>query len=129
MAPFLRITEVLDFDIIAIQEPWPNPYSPTTHYPNRDRYVLLYPKPIECDRIPRVYFFAHRRLNPESLDLYVESRDVIILEIALKSPNESRNYTLRIHNVYNEPKTVPATALIILSNTLSDDGRFIDSTD
>jgi hypothetical protein len=36
MASLLRDPEIDDFDIIAIQEPWTNPYTATTHHPAKD---------------------------------------------------------------------------------------------
>jgi hypothetical protein len=43
MVSLLRDPEIYDFDIIAIQEPWRNPYTATTHHPAKDRFHLCYP--------------------------------------------------------------------------------------
>jgi len=39
----LRDERIGDFDIIAIQELWRNPYFHTTHYPCSRSFHLLYP--------------------------------------------------------------------------------------
>jgi hypothetical protein len=36
MASLLRDPGIDDFDIIAIQEPWKNPYTATTHHPAKE---------------------------------------------------------------------------------------------
>jgi hypothetical protein len=43
MASLLRNLGIDDFDLIAIQEPWKNPYTATTHHPIKDRFYLCYP--------------------------------------------------------------------------------------
>ncbi|GMG55441.1 unnamed protein product [Aspergillus oryzae var. brunneus] len=42
MAQFLRDPTVLQADIIAVQEPWKNPYSDTTHHPAFGSHQLLH---------------------------------------------------------------------------------------
>lgn len=48
MADFLRNPRVLETDIIAIQEPWGNPYIETTHHPAKAKHHLVYPTSIKC---------------------------------------------------------------------------------
>jgi hypothetical protein len=43
MASLLRDPVIYDFDIIAIQESWRDPYTATTHHPVKDRFHLCYP--------------------------------------------------------------------------------------
>jgi hypothetical protein len=38
MASLLRDLGIYDFDIIAVQELWKNPYTATTHYPAKDKF-------------------------------------------------------------------------------------------
>ncbi len=42
MATLLRDERVHDFDIVAIQEPWHNPFTETTHHPTKDIFHLCY---------------------------------------------------------------------------------------
>jgi hypothetical protein len=44
MAQFMRDPMVLRAGIIAIQEPWANPYQETTHHPAKQSHQLLYPQ-------------------------------------------------------------------------------------
>ena len=47
MAFCLRDPEVKKFDVMAIQEPWLNAYTATTHHPIKDTLRLIYPGPEE----------------------------------------------------------------------------------
>lgn len=38
MATLLRDPKIVDFDILAIQEPWVNPFMDTTHQPAKDLF-------------------------------------------------------------------------------------------
>ncbi|KAJ6013173.1 hypothetical protein N7499_012214 [Penicillium canescens] len=42
-ADFLRNPRVLEADIIAVQEPWDNPYTETTHHPAKQTHELVFP--------------------------------------------------------------------------------------
>lgn len=59
MAQFMRDPEVLRADIIAIQEPWKNPFINTTHHPAKDTHELLYPV---GDERTRVCMFVSKKL-------------------------------------------------------------------
>ena len=43
MADFLAKPEVSKADIIAVQEPWENPYNDTTYHPLKQTHELLFP--------------------------------------------------------------------------------------
>jgi hypothetical protein len=44
MAGLLADERALEYDIIAIQEPWRNPFYHTTYHPVKDRFDLVYKK-------------------------------------------------------------------------------------
>ncbi|KAJ5661392.1 uncharacterized protein N7477_009008 [Penicillium maclennaniae] len=44
MAQFMRDPTVLKAGVIAIQEPWVNPFQETTHHPAKQTHQLLYPQ-------------------------------------------------------------------------------------
>jgi hypothetical protein len=44
MAEFLRNEATQQADVIAIQEPWENPYQEATHNPTNGTHQLLYPR-------------------------------------------------------------------------------------
>lgn len=62
MATFLCDPRINDYDIIAIQELWRNPFSTTTHHLAKDQFHLCYPTNEE-EGPARVCFFVNRRLN------------------------------------------------------------------
>ncbi|KAJ5710399.1 hypothetical protein N7488_004555 [Penicillium malachiteum] len=92
MAQFLRDPDVLRADVIAIQEPWKNPYQNTTHHPAKDTHELLWP---EGDERPRMCMFVSRKVARWTH--YAHSKDVQELRIDTVSAGQ-----LRIFNVYNE---------------------------
>lgn len=91
--PLLEDTRIHEFDILAIQEPWRNKYSPTSYCPSRLPFYLAYP-PLEETR---VCFYINKRLHPDSWTVTNHSEDIQTLTI--RYGEEQR--PLRIHNVYN----------------------------
>ena len=59
MASLLRDLGTYNFDIIAIQEPWKNPYTATTHHPAKDRFHLCYPM-WDTEGSARICFFVNK---------------------------------------------------------------------
>jgi hypothetical protein len=71
MADFLQRKEALVADIIALQEPWRNPFKDDTHYPAKATHHMLYPLPETTgttmeDDWARVYLFIKKVLSPGS---------------------------------------------------------------
>jgi len=62
MASFLRDPKALEYDVIAIQEPWRNPYMATTHNPISSQYYLMFPKDTR-EEPARICFFISKRLD------------------------------------------------------------------
>ncbi|GFF29182.1 hypothetical protein IFM61606_10307 [Aspergillus udagawae] len=86
MAQFLRDPKVLEADIIAIQEPWDNPFQDTTHQ-------LLYPE--QTRGRARVCLYVSRKIDPMKWKHTVHSRDCQELELHYGTG------TLRLYNIYN----------------------------
>lgn len=105
MATLLRDSQVADIDIIAIQEPWCNPYMATTHHPAKDIFHLCYPPNDEEDRSARVCFFVNKRLDHAKWHFDSHSRDVASLTIEIGSEDHTKRQ-LAICNVYNPVKSV-----------------------
>src|SRR6185312_6686783 len=63
MAQFLREEEVVSADIVAIQEPWENPFQDSTHHPLKQTHELLYPAASETGGRARVCMFVSRKLG------------------------------------------------------------------
>jgi hypothetical protein len=74
MATMLRDPKVLEYDILAIQEPWRNPFKETTHHPAKNEFHLCYPKEGE-DGPARVCLFIHKRINHTRWQFKEHSRD------------------------------------------------------
>ena len=101
MASFLRDPKVLEYDVIAIQEPWRNPYTATTHNPIASRYHLMFPKDTR-EQPARVCFFISKRLDNTRWRFDDHCQDLGSLIInATDEAGEERVVT--IHNVYNPP--------------------------
>jgi hypothetical protein len=81
MASLLRDPRIHDFDLIAIQEPWKNPYTTTTHHPVKNRFHLCYPTG-DIGGIARVCFFINKKMDQARWRFEERTRDVcsIIIE-------------------------------------------------
>jgi ribonuclease HI len=99
MATLLRDPRVHEYDIVAIQEPWWNPFADTTHHPAKDIFHLCYPKEEE-EGPARVCFFVSRRLDHRKWKFKALTRD--ICSIIINQHEEGREQQrIAIHNVYN----------------------------
>src|SRR5947207_5737535 len=80
MAPLFRDRRILDYDILAVQEPWRNPFNKsTTHHPLKDHFHLIYPK----DDKARVCFFVSKKLNTTTWTTMHMSMDLCSITIKL----------------------------------------------
>lgn len=102
MATFLRDNKVLGADVIAVQEPWRNEISDTTHQPAKATHQLLYPGKNE-QGTARVCMFISKRIDTASWSHSVVSQDYQVLKISYHRGEETRQ--LYIHNIYNEPRS------------------------
>jgi hypothetical protein len=102
MAIFLWDPKVRQADIIAIQEPWNNPYSDTTYHPANQTHLLLYPKQEEIgqDNQARVCMLVNRRLYPALWQHKTHSGDLQTLKLTYRRGNHIRK--VHVHNIYNQ---------------------------
>ena len=99
MAAMLRDPLIHKYDILAIQEPWRNPFTATTHHPAKDIFHLCCPT--EGDEGPvRVCFFVNKKLDHRKWQFKEHSRDICTLTV---EPDEELQdgQQLIIHNIYN----------------------------
>ncbi|KAI9768417.1 MAG: hypothetical protein M1839_004114 [Geoglossum umbratile] len=94
MAGLLADKRALEYDIIAIQEPWRNPFHPTTYNPVKDRFDLIY---LESNST-RVCFFINSKLRGSWTHTHY-SPDYAA--IALQIQEHDREYPRTIY-IYNE---------------------------
>jgi hypothetical protein len=74
MATLLRDPTIVGYDILAIQEPWRNPFASTTHHPAKRTFHLCYPSD-EKDGPARVCFFINKRLDQTKWHFSERTRD------------------------------------------------------
>jgi hypothetical protein len=80
MATLLRDQNILEYDILAIQEPWRNPFISTTYNPISDSFHLFFPQDSR-DAPARMCFFINKRLDETTWKITERTRDVCTLTI------------------------------------------------
>ncbi|KAJ3453598.1 hypothetical protein MRS44_017845 [Fusarium solani] len=98
MATLLRDPRVMKFDILAIQEPWANPFMHTTHHPAKDQFHLCYPQNEGGDPA-RVCLYINKRLDHSKWQFESHSRDLCTVTITFGQGDEMRE--IKLHNIYN----------------------------
>ena len=75
MIPLLADSNIQDYDIIAIQEPWRNPHAATTLSPHQSGFHLLYRPGGDT----RVCFYINDKIDPESWKVEFPTADICTL--------------------------------------------------
>jgi exonuclease III len=95
LVPLLQDTRVHEFDILAIQEPWRNPFTTTSYNPQDTPFYLAYPlKPLS-----RVCAYINKRIHPNSWTVTHHTEDAQTVTIRYGPDKHQR--TLQVHNIYN----------------------------
>ena len=94
MLPLLADPNTQDYDIIAIQEPWRNPFAPTTLSSHQSGFHPLY-----RNGDTRVCFYINDSIDPDSWEVEFPSADMCTLIIRTKIGETSE--VIHVHNVYN----------------------------
>ena len=101
----LRDESALSHDIIAVQEPWSNPFQATSHNPQKQGYNLIWPSdeiPQETGQKPvRVCTYIHKRIHPGTIQVTNHSPTLQTVRIRYKHAGRYRN--IAIHNAYLAP--------------------------
>lgn len=92
MAPLLADPQTREFDVLAIQEPWQNPYVNATYCPQSSGFTPAY-----NDKTRRSCFLVNKRLPSNSWSVTYPSEDLCVLRINLGER------TTWIYNVYSQP--------------------------
>src|SRR5271170_7640074 len=92
LAPLFADPKTGDFDIIAVQEPWRNPYD-STAYNIRDSGFHL----VDKDRDSRVSIYINKRISTDSWNEVSHSLDTQSITLRLSVSQ------INIHNVYSPP--------------------------
>lgn len=94
MAEAFRRHEILDYDILAIQEPYRNTFQHTTHHPAKGHFHLLYMD----SGGTRTCIFVNKRIDPASWNIHFVNEDICVLRL------QTARGLLSLYNVYNEPE-------------------------
>jgi hypothetical protein len=103
MATFLRDRKVLEADVIAIQEPWANGKTETTHQPASHTHQLLYPKQTDFgeERVG-VCLLISKDLDPNKWTHRVITKDYQIWKITYKRQTERGRWGRGMERAANE---------------------------
>lgn len=114
MADAFSRHDIYDYDILAIQEPYRNPYHNTTYHPAKDHFSLLYFDHEDT----RTCIFVNKRIDPSLWNIRHVNGDIGILH--LTTANQE---SISIYNVYNEPAAESRTqTLEVLEQELKKEG-------
>jgi hypothetical protein len=115
LASLFQNPRVLEYDILAIQEPWRNPFKKiaTSYHPLKAHFQLMY----SPDAVTRVCLYVNKRVDPGTWSVSFISKDIISLKIS----DSSSNQDIHIFNVYNEVTTETLPTLAEAIGTLSSD--------
>jgi exonuclease III len=97
LASLLREPECKEFDILAIQEPWRNPFTTTGYNTQTSGFYLVYPPFL----LSRVCFYINKRLDTSKWTVTNHSEDIQTLTIKTEATGTQIEEVLQIHNVYN----------------------------
>lgn len=119
MAPFFEDQEVQSYDIIAIQEPWQNPFINSTYNSALAGFHLAFPP-----EGGRACLFINKRLDFSSWTVEFHTGDLCTATI------RATDITVHVHNVYNEPPathraTADGTPIALLPDILQTPGEHV----
>ena len=97
MISLMEDSQLTAYDIVAIQEPWRNPFTNTTYNGNRDTFELAY----QDSDVTRACFFVNKRMDPGTWKVTYHSPDSVTISIKIVKDRSAT--TLNIHNIYNPP--------------------------
>ncbi len=101
LASLLQDAQCKEMDILAIQEPWRNPFITTGYNTQSSGFNLAYPP----FRLTRVCFYVNKRLDISKWSVTNHSEDIQTLTINLAAIETQQGGVIQIHNVYNPSPT------------------------
>ena len=96
-APLLADPCIREFHVLAIQEPWNNPFVRTSYNPSSSNFWLSVQ---EC-QTTRVAFYISKDISASSWSVRHISLDLAVLNIQIQFQDIVRE--VQIYNVYNPP--------------------------
>ena len=104
----LEEREIAKFDVLAIQEPWKNPYNWEGYNPRNSPFYLIQ-KPSEK---ARTAIYVNKRIPKSQVSEIYKDTDLISLKMSTTKED------IYIHNLYIEPTTHSTTDLPPILNIL-----------
>jgi exonuclease III len=111
MASLLRDERIKEFDVIAIQEPWRNSFSNTTHHAQRQHFNLIYLD----DPNTRTCVFINTRIPRNRWTAIFHSPDFCTVSIQC---GETAEDVIHIHNIYNPVADMGESVIPLLHRTI-----------
>ena len=120
MALLLRDPNIISNDILAIQEPWQNNFTPTKDHSLKASFRLFYPGLDNLEKKTEVCFFVNKQFKPENVEVLFHSSDFMTLTTNLSLHESTHSqHNMHIHNFYNEPNASNSPVLDDLISILS----------
>lgn len=117
MAALLRDRKIINYDVLAIQEPWRNPFMNTTHHPIPQYFELAY----YDHKKTRVCFFVNKRIETKRWSVTHHTPDLSTLQLRW---GDEENEEVVIHNIYNPVPTLePANSTLSMLQTAMEQWR------
>ena len=119
MSPLFADERITSYDIIAIQEPWQNPFCNTSYCPSAVNFHLVYNNQKQCSCI-----YINKSLDVNSWDVQFHRPDLCSLHLRTKERD------IWIHAIYSQPPggyTVwdYPSPIPLLPDLLSEEGEHI----
>ena len=95
MADLFTRHAIGNYDILAIQEPYRNPFQNTTYHPAKDRFHLLYFDSGDT----RTCIFVNKKIDPGTWNIRYVNGDIGVFHL-----NTPEGQNMHIYNVYNQPR-------------------------
>lgn len=92
LASLFQNSNVLEYDVLAIQEPWRNPFMATSYHPLKTYFHLAY----LADDMTRVCLYINKRIDSSTWTILFIAPDIICMKIS--DPQSSKR--VHIFNVY-----------------------------
>jgi hypothetical protein len=76
MALLVNSPDARNYDILAIQEPWVNPFYPATYCPSSSPFILVFD-----NQSKRSCLLVNKKLNPNSWEARVSGPNLCLIRI------------------------------------------------
>jgi hypothetical protein len=92
MALLVGSSAARKYDILAIQEPWINPFQPATYCPSSSPFI-----PVFGNQSKRSCLLVNKKLDPNCWEGLVSSPDLCSIRL------QNQDETIWVHSVYSQP--------------------------